>query len=193
MAAAEGKLYSAVKRKFKTGTVLCTGGTALVLVYRKISVFFNGADAFYGENLFRCEYRWRKSLQEQRILGSLFSENSFDRKEKAYRPHGRTYTCATAPMSRPSCRMGLPDMPCTMSPVFGSRRSFVTRSTILRWAARTGGSLRRSRWRIPAWRSRLLSLLGPLMVQTPLFALHCTKTLFAERDVLNDGNGCQFA
>ena len=155
--------------------------------------FFNGADAFYGENLFRCEYRWRKSLQEQRILGSLFSENSFDRKEKAYRPHGRTYTCATAPMSRPSCRMGLPDMPCTMSPVFCSRRSFVTRSTILRWAARTGGSLRRSRWRIPAWRSRLLSLLGPLMVQMPLSALHCTKALFAERDVLNDGNGCQFA
>ena len=100
--------------------------------------FFNGADAFYGENLFRCEYRWRKSLQEQRILGSLFSENSFDRKEKAYRPHGRTYTCATAPMSRPSCRMGLPDMPCTMSPVFCSRRSFVTRSTILRWGGLAG-------------------------------------------------------
>ena len=65
--------------------------------------FFSGADAFYGENLFRCEYRWRKSLQEQRILGRLFSENPFDGKEKAHIPHGRTYTCATAPMSRPSC------------------------------------------------------------------------------------------
>mgnify|MGYP006917939876 FL=1 len=37
-----------------------------------------------------------------------------------------TNTCVTAPMSFPSCKIGLPLMPCTMPPVAASRSGSVT-------------------------------------------------------------------
>ena len=39
-------------------------------------------------------------------MGRLFSENPFDGKEKAHIPHGRAYTCATAPYEPPILQNG---------------------------------------------------------------------------------------
>lgn len=51
-----------------------------------------------------------------------------------------TKTCVTAPTMRPSCKIGLPDMPCTMPPVRAIRPGSVTCTTMERMGSPPSGA-----------------------------------------------------